>query len=748
MTKIGFVIQARMGSARLPAKVLSPLQSGPRETLLDKIVDVLIDMNPIAQIVLATSEELRDDPLEEFAKQRGIHCVRGSEEDVLERFSVVVRQFGFEHVVRLTGDNPFIDKKYLQKTLAHHLAKEADYTHSVGLPLGMNVEVIKSSALLQSDALGKTSADREHVTFFARQHPNYFHLGEYQVELAPELSTLRLTVDTPQDLALAKALFQRQRALGTEMNLDFILRVYAEQPSLFGINKEVEQKNPEYELAKRPLLLFRADGNSQMGLGHLYRSAALANMLKPIARCGLVNHGSPVPMLDDLQRHFEFVEQLSTDDVQDFIEAFEKKDILKDSQVVVLDGYHFTTDVQRALLAAGKRLVCIDDIHSYEFLADVIINHSPVNNLVEKYKREAHTALALGLDFALLRAPFLSVARRQHKPEKRGHFYVSFGGSDSNNISTQLIRWLTELGYTHPIDVVLGAANVFRAAVEKAAEKYPGTVTIHQNLADEAMIDLYQKARLAFLPASTTLLEALACRVPIVTGFYVDNQVDIYHGFMEKRLLAGVGDWNEPHCLRQAIEQCLSVDIDVYQRQARHLIDGYSNVNLSLVFHQLLSGEEPLVCRTARTEDVVQYFNWVNDPLVRSTAINTDPIAWEEHVSWFGDRVNDENCLLLFFSLRNVPCGQVRFQIDGGHAVVSISIDPRYRGKKLATRMLRIAEYQLRSRYSSVSLVSAFIRPDNIASQKSFKHSGFYFVLEETQQGTQLLRYQRSYSEE
>lgn len=489
-------------------------------------------------------------------------------------------------------------------------------------------------------------------------------------------------------------------------------------------------------------IIFRADGHARMGLGHLYRSAALAAMLKPYFRCRLVYHHAPRRALMAIAANFYDSVALEDDGPDALLRRITPGENAF-LPIIVLDGYHFRTDYQRAIVDAGHKLVCIDDIHDCEFLADLIINHAPVTGLETKYRHARHTALAFGTAFALLRRPFLEAARAPMTEVAGGGFYVCFGGSDGNNVSGQLIGWLTALGYTNPIDVVLGGANRFGDQVAAAAEAYPGEVTVHHNLDDAAMIALYRRSRLAFLPASTTLLEAIATGAPVVTGHYVDNQIDIYHGFMALGFVRGIADWNAPTALGAAIEAALLTSVEEYRRKARSVIDGYSDVSLRLLFEQLATGEEPLTCRPAGPGEMRQYFEWVNAPAVRQTAIRQDLIAWADHVGWYTRRLADPDSLLLFYTFRGRPCGQLRYELAEGEAVVSISIDKTFRGKGLGSRLLRLGERQLRARHPTLKTLVAYVRPDNLPSVKIFERDGFTFVRREILHGTVLLRLEK-----
>lgn len=237
---VGCIIQARMGSTRLPDKVTMPLYDGDESSIIARIIIPLKKQFGANNIVLATSNQPADDALEEQAIKLGVGAWRGSENDVLSRYCEAAEHYDFTTVVRLTGDNPFVDPAYITQAVEDHLAKKVDYTYTRGLPLGMNVEVVERSALNKAQLQGKTSADREHVTKFIRDNPAIFRLNFLDIDLAEPITNLRLTVDTAADLTLAKIIFTL--LAGKYTGLKDIITIFQKMPHLFLINCEVQQK--------------------------------------------------------------------------------------------------------------------------------------------------------------------------------------------------------------------------------------------------------------------------------------------------------------------------------------------------------------------------------------------------------------------------------------------------------------------------------------------------------------------------
>jgi len=213
---VGIIIQARMGSARLPGKVLRPVGHLP---LLGHVLGRLQMLATPISAVVATSTSPQDDILAHWCQRQHIPHFRGSEADVLDRYVQCAEQCGFLHVVRLTGDNPFTDIEELDRLVALHLAEGDDYTHSFGqLPLGVGAEIFTLDALKKSHAESHAPNHREHVNEYIQENPALFRIGVLKVPPKKRAPALRLTVDTEMDLERAAYLaeYARGRWLTTQ----------------------------------------------------------------------------------------------------------------------------------------------------------------------------------------------------------------------------------------------------------------------------------------------------------------------------------------------------------------------------------------------------------------------------------------------------------------------------------------------------------------------------------------------------
>jgi spore coat polysaccharide biosynthesis protein SpsF len=209
-TRAGIILQARLGSSRLPGKALAILSG---KTILEHCLRRLMCAG-VAPVVLATTHRPEDDALDAVARGLGAGVFRGDVHDVLGRYVSAAEVFGFDTIVRATGDNPCVDIQAPGRLLEVLRANDADYACEDGLPYGAAVEAVTRSALLRAAHESHHVEDREHVTVYVRRNTQSF-----RVVLAPAPAPLRrpdvrVTVDTAADLERVQELYART---GVEM---------------------------------------------------------------------------------------------------------------------------------------------------------------------------------------------------------------------------------------------------------------------------------------------------------------------------------------------------------------------------------------------------------------------------------------------------------------------------------------------------------------------------------------------------
>lgn len=236
--RVGALVQARMGSTRLPGKSLLPLPLGGPNTLLAQVLGRAARAATLHAVVVATSSLPADDALAAHAEALGVPVFRGDEADVLGRFQLAAEAHGLDVIVRLTGDNPALDPHYLDEAVRQHLVAGADYTLTTGLPLGTNLEIIGRQALDRAAAEARLPEEREHVTPYLRRHPELFRLQTVPLTAPGAPTELRLTLDYPSDYALLHLLFT---TLPEGFGLAEVGQLLTAQPWLQLINHDNQQ---------------------------------------------------------------------------------------------------------------------------------------------------------------------------------------------------------------------------------------------------------------------------------------------------------------------------------------------------------------------------------------------------------------------------------------------------------------------------------------------------------------------------
>ncbi|WP_075792945.1 aminotransferase class III-fold pyridoxal phosphate-dependent enzyme [Massilia putida] len=233
--KIVAIVQARMGSTRLPNKVMKLIGDKPMiELLLGRLAGAV----EVDEIVVATSEDPRNLPLAQHVRALGYRCIQGSENDVLHRFLCAAEQVEADVIVRITGDCPLVDPALVDEAIRRFKQAQVDYFSNVAPPTfpdGLDIEVFKYAALARAARETDKPFDREHVTPYLREQTCFSKGCMVNDE---DLSALRWTVDEPADLEVIRKVFAHF-SYRTDITWQQVLKLRQTHPELFEANQQI-----------------------------------------------------------------------------------------------------------------------------------------------------------------------------------------------------------------------------------------------------------------------------------------------------------------------------------------------------------------------------------------------------------------------------------------------------------------------------------------------------------------------------
>lgn len=465
-------------------------------------------------------------------------------------------------------------------------------------------------------------------------------------------------------------------------------------------------------------IYFRADGNTEIGLGHVIRSLALAEMLKAEFECVFM-----------IQAPSTALKKQILETCQNLIELPETKDYSTESQqivqhyikkeaIIVLDGYFFTTAYQEQIKTAGHQLVFIDDLKAWDIPADVIINHSG-SAKKEAYHAALFTQFCLGLKYALLRSPFLKASEQPRSLDTFDTALVCLGGADTANKTIHILKKIEKkIPSIQTCIVITGSAYPYLSQLTSYIQSAAIKIKHLSNLNAQEMVNAMQESQIAICSASGIAYEYMAIKGGLFVVKTADNQNDIYQYLLEHGLADDFKNLKASYPIHRHI-----------QTQEK-LFDGQISQRFQTVFHRLQQ-KLNLRIRLANIDDMMTYFHWANDPDVRKNAINQSTIPLENHRAWFSKKVNNTTTVMYIFSLKNgEDIGQVRLDIQSQQVFIDYSIDSKYRGQGWGKLILERAILEFLKIYPKKEIIGQ-VKDNNIGSIKCFQYLNFIEIEKE-----------------
>jgi len=480
------------------------------------------------------------------------------------------------------------------------------------------------------------------------------------------------------------------------------------------------------------LILFRADSSSQIGVGHVMRCFALAQAWQL--------EGGHVVFLshcesDALRQRItdagmELISIVSSHpdprDLQTMLDILRTRSAAasKDQIWLVLDGYHFDPVYQQAVRAAGYRLLVIDDMaHLPAYHADILLNQNLGAEKL-KYNYDSDTTLLSGSQYVLLRQEFLVWRGWQREiPDMARKVLVTMGGGDPDNVTLKIIHALEQVRVDGlETVVVVGGSNPHYEMLQSAIRNLQLKIRLERNAPN--MPELMAWADVAISAGGSTCWELAFMRVPSLVLAVAENQLGVVKQLETMGMAVNLG-WHQQVASFQIARSlmCLLASAERRTLLAHRCHAQVDGDGVDRVLAQMRGDRIRL--RHVREEDKLLLWEWANAPEVRAASFSTDSIPWEQHVQWFVAKQKDPNCVFyLALDEADTPLGQVRFDVDGAEATISISLDAKFRGQGYGSQLITMASQKLCQRMP-ILLVHAYVKERNDTSAHAFLKAKF-----------------------
>ena len=474
-----------------------------------------------------------------------------------------------------------------------------------------------------------------------------------------------------------------------------------------------------------PPLVIRADAGGVLGTGHIMRMIALAQAYQNRGgRAVMASAQCPQSMIDRVEElgieHHLFTEcELGhTQDAASTVKLCKKLD----AQWVVLDGYHFAESYQRQIKDHGIKVLAIDDYgHCSTWFCDAVLNQNlGAENWGRTDSNLSDTQWLFGSSYALIREEFFqSIQASKEKPFPAQRILVTLGGADQDNVSLLVLQSLENTTLQDlKIRLLVGGANPHQKQLEMFAQTSRHHIEILCNVRD--MPSMYQWTDAVISAGGSTCWEWLAYGLRGAVITIAENQEPISSELHTQTLALTLG-WHTQFDLNswsRQLESWLKGEQPGSSfEERRQLIDGHGAARAAALL------DNGVWSRPAQRNDAKTYFDWANDPAVRSNGFHTEKLEWENHCRWFQKMMQSPDChLYLVSDVSDNKVGQVRLTPDpSGYLEIGFSVDPAFRKKGLGLILLQHVLTTETSKHPNTRGFIARVKQTNKASARIFQ---------------------------
>ncbi|MCX6169738.1 MAG: GNAT family N-acetyltransferase [Ignavibacteriales bacterium] len=415
---------------------------------------------------------------------------------------------------------------------------------------------------------------------------------------------------------------------------------------------------------------------------------------------------------------------------------------ISNSDIVIVDSYLAPLDLYQRIAATATLTIYIDDYVRLNYPEGIVVNGS-INAEQLGYPTKVGTTYLLGPKFTPLRKDFWAGREKTIKGNIQS-VLLTFGGQDLENLTPRMLRMLVRNQPEMKKNVVVGSG--FRN-IDLINEAKDDQTEIFYSPSGLEMMKIMYESDIAMSAAGQTIYELARVGVPTIAITVAENQENNLTGWIKEGFLTTYFNYETVN-----LENRLLTVFNSYEERevrlklsmtGRKKVDGLgARRTISAILEHVIKKNGGCYLRTARDIDTMMVFNLSNERSVRLNSVDQSQIKWQDHIKWYSEKINDNNCLFfLAFNSNDEFVGQVRFDIRLNYAVISISIDKKFRGKGLSSPLLIKSSFQCLKEKPKVKSILAYIRHANTTSIKAFASAAYVFSHEEVMNDEKFLVY-------
>ena len=474
------------------------------------------------------------------------------------------------------------------------------------------------------------------------------------------------------------------------------------------------------------------EGSSFTGFGHLTRCISLYQAFEE-------RDIQPVFIINGDETVKEFLQD-KNHEIFDWI-AEEKRLLryIENADIIIIDSYLANYELYEKVSKLAKVPVYIDDNKRIDYPRGIVVNGTIYADELN-YPAKQDVAYLLGSQYIPIRKEFWDVPDKEIK-ENIATIIITFGGDDARNMTPGILKLLNENFPKLTKKVIIGKG--FKNIKQIEDLKDDKTDLIYYPDA-KGMKKIMLESDIALSAGGQTLYELARVSVPTIAIAVADNQMNNVRGWQKARFIEYAGWWNENDIfinITKKIELLQNADLrEEKSTVGRKFADGLGALRIVSYCIKTFF-ENSLVLRKAEPKDMYKIYKLSNDPDVRKNSFNSDKIKLENHKIWFLNKLKSGNYFFLVAEINNTFVGQVRFDINGNEAVISISMMKQYRGIGMGKFIIKRAIHLLVSDNPDILYVKAYIKIGNMHSAGFFESTGFHFVQEIIINGQHAMQY-------